>query len=659
MTNSDVAGRLLRRLRRYATRGGATLRREKSRLPALIGEATPLDLAIVGRVLMHAAAVGAAAGLIGAALFAGLEYMQRGVLEELAGYVPLRADGETFAAGEVHRSFLPWLLVFLPAVGGLCCGLISRFAPEVLGGGGDATINAFHHGGGHIRRRVIWVKALASAFTLGTGGAGGREGPTMQIGGALGSLVGQLLHVRARERRILMVAGVAAGISAVFRTPLGAALLAVEFLYKDGFESDALVPSVLASVVSYSVIISIFGESTLFARVPRFPFVPAHLPLFGLLALLVAAVSAGFVALYRRFHDFFYGLPVPDWARPALGGLLLGVLFTPLIYWVGQRVHTPGQGMGLLGGGYGAVQMAIAGARWLPEGWTAVGLLAALSLAKAVAASITIGSGGSAGDFAPSLAIGGMLGGAFGRAAQLLLHDPRIQPGAFALVGMGTFYGGIAHVPLSALVLVCELAGNYDLLVPLMLAQGIAFVAVRNRSLYPAQVAGFRESPAHRDTLLLGVLQAMRVRDIGKAARTPVCFFPETRIPEMLSRASLAHEQDVFPVLDAGGQLIGLVVASTLRVAAADLSNTDWALATDVMQAPVSVQMEDDLRGATEAMLVNGLRELPVVDEARRVIGLLGESDVAELYLQAALRAESSEVSAAAPSSSIASRART
>jgi len=115
----------------------------------------------------------------------------------------------------------------------------------------------------------------------------------------------------------------------------------------------------------------------------------------------------------------------------------------------------------------------------------------------------------------------------------------------------------------------------------------------------------------------------------------------------------------VFPVLDAGGQLIGLVVASTLRVAAADLSNTDWALATDVMQAPVSVQMEDDLRGATEAMLVNGLRELPVVDEARRVIGLLGESDVAELYLQAALRAESSEVSAAAPSSSIASRART
>ena len=115
-------------------------------------------------------------------------------------------------------------------------------------------------------------------------------------------------------------------------------------------------------------------------------------------------------------------------------------------------------------------------------------LLLLLALAKMVASSLTIGSGGSAGDFAPSLAIGGLLGGAFGRAAELLLADPRIDPGAFALVGMGAFYGGIAHVPLSALVLVCELAGSYDLLVPLMLAQGIAFVALRKRSLYDAQV---------------------------------------------------------------------------------------------------------------------------------------------------------------------------
>src|SRR5690606_10221830 len=216
-------------------------------------ETAPLDLRIVGRMLFHAALVGMAAGFAGAAFFGALEYVQSLLLEELAGYTALRAHGETFAARSGPRTFRPWLLVLLPTLGGLLCGLLTRWAPEARGGGGDAMIEAFHHHGGMIRRRVIWVQAVASLFTLGTGGAGGREGPTMQIGGALGSLVARGLRVSARERRILLIAGVAAGISAVFRTPLGAALLAVEVLYRDGYESDALIPSVLASVIAYSI----------------------------------------------------------------------------------------------------------------------------------------------------------------------------------------------------------------------------------------------------------------------------------------------------------------------------------------------------------------------------------------------------------------------
>jgi CIC family chloride channel protein len=176
------------------------------RRPAFLmfAESAPLDLRIVGRTLLHAAAVGVAAGLAGAAFFAGLEYFTRFVLDDLAGYIPLRADGETFAASSVSHPFRPWLLALLPALGGLACGLITRLAPETRGGGGDAMIDAFHHQGGFIRRRVIWVKALASVFTLGTGGAGGREGPTMQIGGALGAFVGRVLQVSTRERRILV-----------------------------------------------------------------------------------------------------------------------------------------------------------------------------------------------------------------------------------------------------------------------------------------------------------------------------------------------------------------------------------------------------------------------------------------------------------------------
>ncbi len=609
----------------------------------MLGLVRRLELGVVGRNLRDGMMVGVAAGLVGAALFAGFEYFQRLLLEDLAGYVPLRADGETFAAGEGGHHFRPWLLLILPALGGLASGFISRLAPETRGGGGDAMIQAFHHRGGLIRRRVIWVKSLTSMFTLGTGGAGGREGPTMQIGGALGGLVGRWLNASHRERRILMVAGVAAGMSAVFRCPLGSALLAVEVLYKDGFESEALIPSVLASVVSYSVIISIFGESTLFARVPRFPFVPAHLPLFGLLALLVAALAAIFVRVYRGVHHLFDRLPIPDWTRPAAGGLALGALCTPAVILVGNYLHAPGEGLGILGGGYGAVQMAISGSPWLPAGWVAVGLLIALSLAKLLAASLTIGSGGSAGDFAPSLAIGGLFGGAFGRAAQLLTHDPHLQPGAFALVGMGTFYGGIAHVPLSALVLVCELAGNYDLLVPLMLAQGIAFVALRNRALYSSQMPTQRDSPIHRDALLLDVLRTIRVRDLMKGQAPPVCFFQHTPTVELIRHVAQAGEQSVFPVLDREDHLVGLVTTNALRVLSAELPDTRWTVVADLLQRPISVTAEDDLRSATEAMLANDLRAVPIVSSDNRVIGMLDEGDVAEVYLKAAVRAERAE----------------
>src|SRR4051794_24006100 len=265
---------------------------DRSLLALFWSVAPPLEVGILGRTLLHTALVGLAAGLVGAAFFAGLEHAQRLFLDGWAGFTPLRAHGELFLRGHVSTGFRPWVIVFLPAVGGLASGLVTTLAPETRGGGGDATIHAFHHQGGHIRRRVLWIKALASIFTLGTGGSGGREGPTMQVGAALGSTIGRLLRVSPREQRVLMVAGVAAGISAVFRPPLGAALFAAEVLYRDDFEAEALVPAVLASVIAYSVVISIFGESILFARAARYPFVPSHLPLYGLLALLVSVLAS-------------------------------------------------------------------------------------------------------------------------------------------------------------------------------------------------------------------------------------------------------------------------------------------------------------------------------------------------------------------------------
>jgi CIC family chloride channel protein len=594
--------------------------------------APPLDLRLLGRTLLHTALVGLAAGLVGAAFFAGLEYTQSIFLERIAGYTPLRAHGERLLQEGKDLVLHPVAIILLPAAGGLVSGLLGQLAPETRGGGGDAAIHAFHHQGGIIRRRVIWVKALASIFTLGTGGSGGREGPTMQIGAALGSTVGRTLKVTPRERRILMVAGIAAGLAAVFRTPLGAALLAVEVLYRDDFEAEALVPAILASVIAYSVVISIFGESTLFAHAARYTFVPRHLPLYVLLAVLVAAVAAAFLAALRRVRQLAARLPVPVWARPAMGGLALGVFAVPLILLVGGHYGTPGHTLGILGGGYGAAQVAITGADWLPSGWRGAEFLLFLCVAKLISTSFTLGTGGSAGDFGPSLVLGGLFGGAFGRAAAALLGDPTIDPGAFALVGMGTFYGGIAHVPVSSLILVSELAGSYDLLVPLMLSVGVAFIALRRRSLYEAQVRTHADSPVHRPGTSLESLASVLVQTVMKPAEGHASLRRDATMAEMGAALSQATWQLTFPVVDPEGKIVGMVESTSIASLLSESGVHHLALAVDLMQSATTVAPTDDLRRAIELLVSSSARQLPVVHSGL-VVGFLDESHVTRAHL--------------------------
>ncbi len=624
---------------------GSAPPRARRTLAAFLSDAAPLDLRLIGRTLLHAALVGALAGGVAVIFFAGLEVVEALVLGNFVGHSRLRAAGEKvieIGATAEHLTFRPWLLLLVPGIGALLGGLLTaKVAPEAQGGGGDAMIAAFHHKGGRIRKRVIWVKALASIFTLGSGGSGGREGPTMLIGGALGSLVADGLRVGQRERRILMIAGVAAGMSAIFRTPLGAALLATEVLYRDDFESDALIPALLASVVSYSVFVSVFGESTLFAHAPHYPFVPAHLPLYALLSLCVALLAASFVGTLHGVKRWSARLPLPLWARPGLGGLMLGCVSAPVLWWFGRHLGVPGQGLGILGGGYGAAQVAITGADWLPDGWLGVQILLLLCAGKLVASSLTIGTGGSAGDFAPSLVLGGLFGGAFGRAVQLLVHDPRIEPGAFALVGMGIFYGGVANVPVSSLVMICELAGSYDLLVPLMLAEGITFVALRRSSLYHSQVPGQRDSPAHPATEI-DVLRSIRVREVIVEDRPFVSFTPGTTAAEMIPRIAEAGWQDTFPVLDPGGKLVGIVTAESLRILAGEPELLTITLAIDAMAPAATVRVDDNLRTAAQVMVDNNLREVPVLDMAGRIVAFVDEAEVGRAYLDVTSRLDPS-----------------
>jgi CIC family chloride channel protein len=429
-------------------------------------------------------------------------------------------------------------------------------------------------------------------------------------------------------------------VSAVFRTPLGAALLAVEILHRDDFESDALVPSVLASVTSYSVFISFFGEATLFTHAPRYPFVLEHLPLYALMALTVSLAAIGFTSSIHGCRRVFERLTLPEWLKPAFGGLLLGAMVVPILIQLGPRLGGEGRGIGLLGGGYGAAQLAITGAPWLPGGWYGVELLALLAVLKAGATALTLGSGGSAGDFGPSLVIGGLVGGAFGRAAELVLQDPRIDPGAFALVGMGTFYGGLAHVPIASLVLVCELAGSYDLLVPLMLAEAIAFVGLRRHSLYHSQVRTKRESPAHRDDLVLDVLRDLKVADALIRSRPYVSFRREASARQILEQSREAGTwQDIFPVLTDDGHLLGVISTDNVRNLAMLPDLLDLTLAIDVMSPPAFLLEDEDLHTALERMLAHETREIVVLDSAGGISGFLDESEIQVAYLQATTRA--------------------
>ncbi|HXU64742.1 MAG TPA: chloride channel protein [Polyangia bacterium] len=622
-----AAFRRLRRRSQERLLGGLTL-------GSALGVATPpLDLRLVGRTLLHAALVGVGAGLVGAAFFVGLEYTQHALLGHLGGYSPLRAHGERLDVATHDLVLRPLVVMLLPPAGALLAGLLCQLAPETRGGGGDATIHAFHHQGGVVRRRVIWIKALASMLTLGTGGSGGREGPTMQIGAALGSTVGSWLRVDPRERRILMLAGVAAGMAAVFRTPLGAALLAAEVVYRDDFEAEALVPAILASVIAYSIVISMFGESTLFARAPRYFFVPRHLPLYAALAVLIALAASSFLAALRAVQHMTARLPLPVWLRPAAGGLALGLFAVPLILIVGAKFGTPGHALGVLGGGYGAAQVAITGADWLPGGWRGAELLLFLAVAKLVATSFTIGSGGSAGDFGPSLVLGGLFGGAFGRAAAVLLHDPSIDPGAFALVGMGTFYGGLAHVPVSSLIMVSELAGSYDLLVPLMLAEAIAFVALRRRFLYDAQVPTHADSPVHRPPVSLNALSSLRVADVMAPAEGLLRFEPRATMADMARALANDSPQLTFPVVEASGRVVGVVSAPSIRALMTDAGMQLLAVAADIMQTDAKVRASDLLGAVIELTHSTGLRQLPVVGEDGRLLGMVDESNVTRAYM--------------------------
>lgn len=450
-------------------------------------------------------------GALGAQLFLLLlQLMETHVLSSIGHYQTISVEAaHAMSAPPAPFGHWYWWMPVSTTLGGLVAGLlIYTLAPETEGHGTDATLIAFHRNNGRMRARVPLIKTIVSAITIGGGGSGGREGPTAQIASGAGAIIGHVFRLPDEERRIVILIGMAAGLSAIFKSPLGAAIFAVEILHsRMAFEGAALIFTMISAAVAYAITGAFSGYTPLFLLpAGSRSFVPWDLVWFGLLGVLAGGLGALMPAVYYRFRDGFAALAIPRWLKPAIGGLavgLIGIAVPPII-----------------GGGYGYMQFVLQGG----TGFGA-GLLLLLSLGKILTLSLSVGSGGSGGVFGPTLYVGAMFGAAF--AALLHLFHVNIDSPWLAVVGMVAVFAGAARVPIAAMVMVIEMTGGFQLIMPSMLAVALAFIVqlaltrhAKHPTIYEAQVPTPADSPLYRDLFYQTAVGLLRRQQVHRRRHT-------------------------------------------------------------------------------------------------------------------------------------------
>jgi CIC family chloride channel protein len=509
------------------------------------------------------------------------------------------------------------VLLILPAAGGLVSGwLVYRFAPEAAGAGNDAAIHAYHHEEGLIRARVPLVKTLATVITLTTGGSGGREGPIAQIGAGIGSWLAVKLKLSARERRILLAAGIAAGVGSIFRAPLAGALFAAEFLYRDPeFEYEVIIPAGMASVVAYCLFCMVFGWGSLLQS-PDFIFRnPLELGPYLVLAIVVAGAGVLFIKLFHATTRFFNGLSIPNYLKPAIGGGLTGIVgfFLP---------HT-------LAFGYGYAQKALTQE-------VAFSFLLSLAIGKMITTSFSIGSGGSGGLFGPSIVIGAALGGAVGQGFHHVLPEVVGSPGAFVVVGMAAFFAAVSNTPISTIIFVSEMTNSYHLLLPSLMVCSVAYLATRRWTLFKSQVWRRIDSPAHSGEFFVDVLQAITVCDVLDRIRK-VAMIPENMLFADFRKHFSESDQHYFPVMDEHGKLARIFSINDIRSVLFSPGIGKLVVMRDIGTSDIiTTSPSEDLNSVLKKFTMKNIDSLPVVqdDDTRELIGMLNRREVIAYYNQ-------------------------
>jgi len=589
----------------------------------------PPDVTPTKRVATIAVVVGIIAGFGALFFYEGLKWAVAFFFGYLLQYVYPRE-------GQSLDTISQWtdphsLVLLLPILifGSLLSGiLITRFAPEAEGDGTDAAFKAFHTTG-KIRNRIPLLKAVTAILTISTGGSAGREGPAAQIAGGFGSMVADVMGLSPKERRIALTTGIGAGIGTIFKAPLGGAVLAAEVLYTRDFESEAIIPAFLASVIGYAIFGFFEGYSPVFSLNP-ITWTIFQIPFFLILGFFCAAFGLLFIFVYywssERFTDIFTRHNLPPYLKPVSGAILLGILVLVL-----ALISPEAEMLGLagMGTGYGFDQLMLYSL--LP-----LGVILFLPFIKIITTSLTLGSGGSGGVFAPGLTIGAAVGAALGIVLHVLV--PALVPvdtiPVFVVVGMISLFGAIAKSPIAVLIMVVEMVGSITILIPAMASVAVSYLLIGDAGIFKDQVPTKAQSSAHRGEYDQGTLEGISVRDAMTPADNILTLSPSddpVKVVDLMTRTGHTG----FPVIE-NGRLVGIVTnrdVSALRV----IEKTCPSIQAAMTSPPFVTHPDETLETALEIMIGHDFDHLPVVrkETPNTLVGFLTRTDILRTYVQA------------------------
>ena len=514
-----------------------------------------------------------------------------------------------------------WVLI-IPAIGGLVVGPIIYFlAPEAKGHGVPEVMEAILLKAGAIRPRVAFLKAIASAISIGTGGSVGREGPIIQIGSSLGSMVGQFFRVPSRRLKTLVGCGAAAGIAAAFNAPIAGALFAVEIILMD-FAVAQFSPIVISSVMATVISRTFEGNFAAFS-VPKYELAsPYEIGFYFVLGALGGLAAYLFIkGLYFSEDVFDNKLKIPGYLKPALGGLLVGFI----------ALKFPE----IMGVGYDSINNALYGNMiWY--------IAFILIFMKIIATAITLGSGGSGGIFAPSLFMGAMLGYFFGSFVHQLFPEITASPGAYALVAMGGLVAGTTRAPITAIIIVFELTNDYHIILPLMITCIISTIIssqLSRESIYTLKLV--MRNIGIKEGMETNVMASIQVSDVYRQEFDQIS--AADNFNQVVNKV-IRGKGGEFPVLNNEGNITGIISLGVIKdqmfekdslkdlLIAGDIANTNFE----------TVSLTDNCKTALDKLRLHSYEGLPVVesDENRKIIGMIWQKDILDAYNKAIDRRE-------------------